>query len=176
MNVGLFKAEQIFQLFQEMLQRAVQCFESDSGGWGWWGVAGSDLNVLGLPVLLFQGSFRWRVLWVDNSYIPLPPCPFSIAAILGLSGRVYEKWPHSLTVPFSCLLVGSLLFHDVRLSRLQINFVNEQFKDNNKEWVLLVCIGASSGVGRLAFGKIGDLIPGLKKVYMQVREWMGLHI
>lgn len=58
----------------------------------------------------------------------------------------------------------------------QINFVNEQFKDNNKEWVLLVCIGASSGVGRLAFGKIGDLIPGLKKIYMQVREWRGLHI
>lgn len=55
----------------------------------------------------------------------------------------------------------------------QINFVNEQFKGNNKEWVLLVCIGASSGVGRLAFGKIGDLIPGLKKIYMQVIEWRG---
>lgn len=65
---------------------------------------------------------------------------------------------------------------NVCLSLFQINFVNEQFKDNNKEWVLLVCIGASSGVGRLAFGKIGDLIPGLKKIYMQVREWRGLHI
>lgn len=56
------------------------------------------------------------------------------------------------------------------LSLFQINFVNEQFKGNNKEWVLLVCIGASSGVGRLAFGKIGDLIPGLKKIYMQVGD------
>ena len=52
----------------------------------------------------------------------------------------------------------------------QMNFVKEQFKGNQKEWVLLVCIGASSGVGRLAFGKIGDLIPGLKKIYMQVRK------
>lgn len=48
--------------------------------------------------------------------------------------------------------------------------MNEQFKDTKKEWVLLVCIGASSGVGRLAFGQIGDLIPGLRKVYMQVRK------
>lgn len=52
----------------------------------------------------------------------------------------------------------------------QINFAKEQFKDNKKEWVLLVCIGASSGVGRLTFGKIGDVIPGLKKIYMQVRD------
>ncbi|KAK5600429.1 hypothetical protein CRENBAI_021726 [Crenichthys baileyi] len=55
-----------------------------------------------------------------------------------------------------------------------INFVNEKFKENNKEWVLLVCIGASSGVGRLGFGKIGDLIPGLRKVYMQVASFMAL--
>lgn len=52
----------------------------------------------------------------------------------------------------------------------QINFVKEQFKETEKEWVLLVCIGASSGVGRLVFGKVGDLIPGVKKIYMQVRN------
>lgn len=57
-------------------------------------------------------------------------------------------------------------------SVFQINFVKEQFKDTQKEWVLLVCIGASSGVGRLAFGKIGDLIPGINKIYMQVRKFM----
>ncbi|TWW55665.1 monocarboxylate transporter 8 [Takifugu flavidus] len=55
-----------------------------------------------------------------------------------------------------------------------INFAKEQFKDTKKEWVLLVCIGASSGVGRLAFGKIGDLIPGLKKIYMQVASFIAL--
>lgn len=58
----------------------------------------------------------------------------------------------------------------VFLSVSQMNFVEKQFKDNEKDWVLLVCIGASSGVGRLAFGKIGDLIPGLHKIYMQVRK------
>lgn len=53
-----------------------------------------------------------------------------------------------------------------------MNFAKEKFKGTDKEWVLLVCIGASSGVGRLAFGKIGDLIPGLKKIYMQVgNDW-----
>ncbi|XP_061900152.1 monocarboxylate transporter 8 isoform X2 [Entelurus aequoreus] len=55
-----------------------------------------------------------------------------------------------------------------------MNFVQEQFKGTEKEWLLLVCIGASSGVGRLAFGKIGDLIPGLKKIYMQVVSFMAL--
>lgn len=55
-----------------------------------------------------------------------------------------------------------------------MNFVKEQFKGTDKEWVLLVCIGASSGVGRLMFGKIGDLIPGLKKIYMQVVSFIAL--
>ncbi|XP_029964953.1 monocarboxylate transporter 8 [Salarias fasciatus] len=55
-----------------------------------------------------------------------------------------------------------------------IYFVKEQFKETQKEWVLLVCIGASSGVGRLVFGKIGDLIPGLKKIYMQVASFIAL--
>ncbi|XP_034739479.1 monocarboxylate transporter 8 [Etheostoma cragini] len=55
-----------------------------------------------------------------------------------------------------------------------MNFVKEQFKGTEKEWVLLVCIGASSGVGRLAFGKLGDLIPGLQKIYMQVVSFMAL--
>ncbi|XP_057706076.1 monocarboxylate transporter 8 [Corythoichthys intestinalis] len=55
-----------------------------------------------------------------------------------------------------------------------MNFVDEQFKGTKKEWVLLVCIGASSGVGRLTFGKVGDLIPGLKKIYMQVVSFIAL--
>lgn len=53
---------------------------------------------------------------------------------------------------------------------LQINFVKEQFPDSDKDWMLLVSIGASSGIGRLVFGKVGDLIPGAKKIYLQVRE------
>ncbi|KAK1903892.1 Monocarboxylate transporter 8 [Dissostichus eleginoides] len=55
-----------------------------------------------------------------------------------------------------------------------MNFVKQQFKGTQKEWVLLVCIGASSGVGRLAFGKIGDLLSGLQKIYMQVVSFIAL--
>lgn len=55
-----------------------------------------------------------------------------------------------------------------------MSFVTEQFKETEKEWVLLVCIGASSGVGRLAFGKIGDLVPGLQKIYMQATSFLVL--
>nr|XP_019935535.1 PREDICTED: monocarboxylate transporter 8-like [Paralichthys olivaceus] len=55
-----------------------------------------------------------------------------------------------------------------------INFVKERFEGTEKDWVLLVCIGASSGVGRLAFGKIGDLISGLQKIYMQVVSFIAL--
>ncbi|XP_013861782.1 monocarboxylate transporter 8 [Austrofundulus limnaeus] len=55
-----------------------------------------------------------------------------------------------------------------------MKFVKDSFGETKKEWVLLVCIGASSGVGRLAFGKIGDLIPGLKKIYMQVVSFIVL--
>ncbi|XP_076148254.1 monocarboxylate transporter 8 [Alosa pseudoharengus] len=55
-----------------------------------------------------------------------------------------------------------------------IEFVEEQFPKSEKDWILLVCIGASSGVGRLIFGKVGDLIPGVKKIYMQVASFMVL--
>ncbi|KAJ8337933.1 hypothetical protein SKAU_G00368990 [Synaphobranchus kaupii] len=52
-----------------------------------------------------------------------------------------------------------------------MNFVKEEFGEIEKEWVLLVCIGASSGLGRLVFGKVGDLIPGVSKIYMQVASF-----
>ncbi|KAJ8246917.1 hypothetical protein GJAV_G00256770 [Gymnothorax javanicus] len=52
-----------------------------------------------------------------------------------------------------------------------MNFVEDRFKGIKKEWVLLVCIGASSGIGRLVFGKVGDLIPGVNKIYMQVASF-----
>ncbi|XP_035264724.1 monocarboxylate transporter 8 [Anguilla anguilla] len=52
-----------------------------------------------------------------------------------------------------------------------MNFVKEEFKEIKKEWVLLVCIGASSGLGRLIFGNVGDLIPGVNKIYMQVASF-----
>jgi hypothetical protein len=57
----------------------------------------------------------------------------------------------------------SFLFLD-----LQMNHVKERFQDVNNKEVLFMCIGITSGVGRLLFGRIADYLPGVKKVYLQV--------
>ncbi|XP_029625679.1 monocarboxylate transporter 8 isoform X3 [Salmo trutta] len=49
-----------------------------------------------------------------------------------------------------------------------MSFVEEQFVETPvKEWVLLVCIGVTSCVGRLLFGRVGDLLHGARKIYLQ---------
>ncbi|XP_067404364.1 monocarboxylate transporter 8 [Emydura macquarii macquarii] len=53
-----------------------------------------------------------------------------------------------------------------------VKYVEEEFKENEKEWILLVCLGATSGLGRLVSGRIGDCIPGLKKIFLQVASFM----
>ncbi|XP_042359274.1 monocarboxylate transporter 10 [Plectropomus leopardus] len=50
--------------------------------------------------------------------------------------------------------------------------VEERFgQDANKE-VLLMCIGITSGVGRLIFGRVADYINGVNKVYLQVASFL----
>ncbi|KAK6297321.1 hypothetical protein J4Q44_G00319040 [Coregonus suidteri] len=50
--------------------------------------------------------------------------------------------------------------------------VEERFgEDANKE-VLLMCIGVTSGVGRLIFGRVADYVQGVNKVYLQVSSFM----
>ncbi|XP_045150546.1 monocarboxylate transporter 10 [Echinops telfairi] len=49
-----------------------------------------------------------------------------------------------------------------------MKYVKEKFKDETNEVVLLMCIGITSGVGRLLFGRIADYVPGVKKIYLQV--------
>ena len=46
--------------------------------------------------------------------------------------------------------------------------VNERFQDEKNKEVVLMCIGITSGVGRLLFGRIADYVPGVKKIYLQV--------
>lgn len=46
--------------------------------------------------------------------------------------------------------------------------MNERFKEETNKEVVLMCIGITSGVGRLLFGRIADYVPGVKKVYLQV--------
>lgn len=47
--------------------------------------------------------------------------------------------------------------------------MEKRFQETKKDWILLVCLGAMSGLGRLVSGRIGDCIPGLKKIYLQVQ-------
>ncbi|XP_044147735.1 monocarboxylate transporter 10 [Bufo gargarizans] len=49
-----------------------------------------------------------------------------------------------------------------------IKHVSERLGNEVKVEVLLLCIGVTSGVGRLVFGRVADYIPGVKKVYLQV--------
>uniref|UniRef100_A0A668A1F0 Solute carrier family 16 member 10 n=1 Tax=Myripristis murdjan TaxID=586833 RepID=A0A668A1F0_9TELE len=50
--------------------------------------------------------------------------------------------------------------------------VEERFGvDANKE-VLLMCIGITSGVGRLIFGRVADYVHGVNKVYLQVSSFL----
>lgn len=50
--------------------------------------------------------------------------------------------------------------------------VEERFgKEANKE-VLLMCIGITSGVGRLIFGRVADYVHGVNKVYLQVSSFL----
>ncbi|XP_005363604.1 monocarboxylate transporter 10 [Microtus ochrogaster] len=53
-----------------------------------------------------------------------------------------------------------------------MNHVKERFQDEKNKEVLFMCIGITSGVGRLLFGRIADYVPGLKKVYLQVLSFL----
>ncbi|XP_073432104.1 monocarboxylate transporter 10 [Dendrobates tinctorius] len=48
-----------------------------------------------------------------------------------------------------------------------MNHVKERIGADVQEVVLLLCIGVTSGVGRLICGRVADYIPGVKKVYLQ---------
>uniref|UniRef100_A0A8C1XPG8 Monocarboxylate transporter 10 n=1 Tax=Cyprinus carpio TaxID=7962 RepID=A0A8C1XPG8_CYPCA len=50
--------------------------------------------------------------------------------------------------------------------------VEERFGQNANKEVLLTCIGITSGVGRLIFGRVADYVPGVNKVYLQVSSFL----
>lgn len=52
--------------------------------------------------------------------------------------------------------------------------MNDRFQDEKNKEVVLMCIGITSGVGRLLFGRIADYVPGVKKVYLQVLSFFSL--
>ncbi|XP_051951454.1 monocarboxylate transporter 10-like [Xyrauchen texanus] len=50
--------------------------------------------------------------------------------------------------------------------------VEERFGVNANKEVLLTCIGITSLVGRLIFGRVADYVPGVNKVYLQVSSFL----
>lgn len=50
----------------------------------------------------------------------------------------------------------------------QMNHVEERFGQDASKEVLLMCIGITSGIGRLIFGRVADYVQGVNKVYLQV--------
>ncbi|XP_074166192.1 monocarboxylate transporter 10 [Sminthopsis crassicaudata] len=49
-----------------------------------------------------------------------------------------------------------------------MNHIKERFAEESNKEITLMCIGITSGIGRLVFGRIADFVPGVKKVYLQV--------
>ncbi|ELK32929.1 Monocarboxylate transporter 10 [Myotis davidii] len=68
--------------------------------------------------------------------------------------------------------VGSVLTPQELIQKKQVKHVNERFKEETNKEVVLMCIGITSGVGRLLFGRIADYVPGVKKVYLQVLSFV----
>ncbi|KAA0708997.1 Monocarboxylate transporter 10 [Triplophysa tibetana] len=50
--------------------------------------------------------------------------------------------------------------------------VEERFGEGTNKELLLMCIGITSGVGRLIFGQLADYVPGVNKVYLQVASFL----
>ncbi|XP_061479613.1 monocarboxylate transporter 10 [Rhineura floridana] len=53
-----------------------------------------------------------------------------------------------------------------------LNHVKERIGNDVPDETLLLCLGITSGAGRLIFGRIADYIPGAKKVYLQVISFL----
>ncbi|XP_026174030.1 monocarboxylate transporter 10 [Mastacembelus armatus] len=49
--------------------------------------------------------------------------------------------------------------------------VEERIGEKNNKEFLLMCIGITSGVGRLIFGRVADYVSGVNKVYLQVTSF-----
>uniref|UniRef100_A0A3Q2CVZ6 Solute carrier family 16 member 2 n=1 Tax=Cyprinodon variegatus TaxID=28743 RepID=A0A3Q2CVZ6_CYPVA len=146
--------------------------------------AGASLFSMGLPVFLkklveplgLSRTFQiLSLLMLVQALLALTFKPFKWSkAVAGVRKYFNLRVFHIVTYRVWAFGVATaVLGYFVPYVHL-IKFVKENFKENEKEWVLLVCIGASSGVGRLGFGKIGDLIPGLWKIYMQVISFIAL--
>uniref|UniRef100_A0A8C5Q4D3 Monocarboxylate transporter 10 n=1 Tax=Leptobrachium leishanense TaxID=445787 RepID=A0A8C5Q4D3_9ANUR len=119
-----------------------------------------------LMVILLLAGFTYKPLvprrenlqFKRNGKFYFPPCSklfnFSIFKI-----KSYSIWAFGIP--------AALFGYFVPYVHL-MNHVKERLGDDVNEEILLLCIGVTSGVGRLIFGRLADYIPGVKKVYLQV--------
>lgn len=107
-----------------------------------------------LMLILFLAGFTYKPLLPRNSNKPKQIFNFSI-----FKSKTYCIWAFGIP--------AALFGYFVPYVHL-MKHVKERLGPDVKEEILLLCIGVTSGVGRLVFGRVADYIPGVKKVYLQV--------
>ncbi|KAJ7395607.1 Monocarboxylate transporter 8 [Pitangus sulphuratus] len=122
-----------------------------------------------LMFILFLAGFTYKPLIPDTKdkeggkkgKFKFPPgkkiCNFSVFKVLS-----YRIWAFGIP--------AALFGYFVPYVHL-MNHVKDRFGDSVPEEVLLLCLGITSGVGRLIFGRVADYIPGAKKIYLQVASF-----
>ncbi|XP_026522469.1 monocarboxylate transporter 10 [Notechis scutatus] len=117
--------------------------------------------------ILFLAGFTYKPLMPNTKQsekgkFKLPPakemCNFSIFKILS-----YRIW--ALGVP------AALFGYFIPYVHL-LNHVKERIGEHVPDTALILCLGITSGIGRLVFGRIADYVPGAKKVYLQVISFL----
>ncbi|XP_065487668.1 monocarboxylate transporter 10 [Caloenas nicobarica] len=122
-----------------------------------------------LMFVLFLAGFTYKPLVSDakdkkggkKGMFRFPPekkiCNFSVFKVLS-----YRIWAFGIP--------AALFGYFVPYVHL-MKHVKDRFGDSVPEEVLLLCLGITSGIGRLIFGRVADYIPGAKKVYLQVASF-----
>ncbi|XP_075270320.1 monocarboxylate transporter 10 isoform X2 [Opisthocomus hoazin] len=130
----------------------------------------NTLRVLSILIfILFLAGFTYKPLVCNakdkeggkKGKFRFPPgkniCNFSVFKVLS-----YRIWAFGIP--------AALFGYFVPYVHL-MKHVKDRFGDSMPEEVLLLCLGITSGVGRLVFGRVADYIPGAKKVYLQVASF-----
>ncbi|XP_056422310.1 monocarboxylate transporter 10 [Hyla sarda] len=107
-----------------------------------------------LMFVLFLAGFTYKPLLPKNSNRRKKIFNFSI-----FKSKSYCIWAFGIP--------AALFGYFVPYVHL-MKHVKERLGPDVREEVLLLCLGVTSGVGRLVFGRVADYIPGVKKVYLQV--------
>uniref|UniRef100_A0A8C0ML77 Solute carrier family 16 member 10 n=1 Tax=Canis lupus familiaris TaxID=9615 RepID=A0A8C0ML77_CANLF len=135
-------------------------------------VVGAAVGFIGLMSSSFVSSIE--PLYLTYGIIFACGCSFAYQPSLVILGHYFKK---RLGLVNGIVTAGSSIFTILlpfllRFLTDNMKHVNERFQDGKNKEVILMCIGITSGVGRLLFGRIADYVPGVKKVYLQVLSFL----